>query len=159
MVQNARSKLFAMYMSKSLAEAATSPAGRIRAVVTSACPGACKSDLAREFKAAGLGYAIGLRLLTFCSTSPPSEEREPTSLPLQWDKRDMVAGTRLLRWQGTCIPAHDHSFLDDVVVSRRSQKRVSSPGWYVTRSEGQSMQSEVWNKIVASLKAEGFALA
>ena len=62
MLQNARSKLFAMYITQSLAELAAKRKGEPEAIVTSVCPGACRSDLTRSFKNAGLGYTVGLKL-------------------------------------------------------------------------------------------------
>ena len=47
-LQNARSKLFAMYISESLATLSLGPNGEPQAIVTSVCPGACKSDLTRD---------------------------------------------------------------------------------------------------------------
>ena len=48
LIQNARSKLLAMYVSGSLAAPAMNPKNEPDTVVTSVCPGACKSDLARD---------------------------------------------------------------------------------------------------------------
>ena len=62
MLQNARSKLFAMYITQALAEQAAKQEGKPDIIVTSVCPGACRSDLTRSFRKAGMGYAIGLRL-------------------------------------------------------------------------------------------------
>ena len=62
MLQNARTKLFGMYITQTLATLSTKSTGENEVIVTSLCPGACKSDLARDFKAAGFGYALALRL-------------------------------------------------------------------------------------------------
>ena len=62
MLQNARSKLFAMYITQALADLATNGRGVPDAIVTSVCPGACRSDLTRSFKDAGVAYAVGLKL-------------------------------------------------------------------------------------------------
>ena len=62
MLQNARSKLFAMYITQALADLAAKRRGAPDAIVTSVCPGACKSELTRSFKNAGMAYAVGLKL-------------------------------------------------------------------------------------------------
>ena len=62
MLQNARSKLFAMYITQALADLAAKAGGVPGTIVTSVCPGACKSDLTRSFKDAGIGYTVGLKL-------------------------------------------------------------------------------------------------
>lgn len=58
--QLAKSKLLAMYVARSVAALATQPSGEIDVVVSTVCPGACKSELARDFQvgfvaAAGVG--------------------------------------------------------------------------------------------------------
>ncbi|GAM86972.1 hypothetical protein ANO11243_049930 [Dothideomycetidae sp. 11243] len=73
MLQNARSKLFAMYVARSLAKAATSPTGEVHTVVTTVCPGACKSDLVREFKSAGIGYTIALKIFDLLFNKPTEQ--------------------------------------------------------------------------------------
>lgn len=60
--QNAKSKLFAMYVMRSIAALATSPNGEIDVVVSATCPGACRSDLTRNFKGAGFSTAVGLKI-------------------------------------------------------------------------------------------------
>ena len=62
MLQNARTKLFDMYITQALADLSTKPNGENQVIVTSLCPGACKSELARDFKSAGIAYAIALKL-------------------------------------------------------------------------------------------------
>ncbi|TKA49955.1 hypothetical protein B0A55_12669, partial [Friedmanniomyces simplex] len=73
MLQNARSKLFAMYVTRSLAEVATSPSGEVQTVVIAVCPGGCKSEIARELRASGVGYAIGLKLVDLLLNKPTEE--------------------------------------------------------------------------------------
>lgn len=70
-LQNARSKLFAQYVSNSLAALAKRSNGEIQVIVTSVCPGACKSDLTRDFMAAGIGwrFALGIFDLLFNKTT------------------------------------------------------------------------------------------
>lgn len=62
MLQNARSKLFAMYITQALVARATLSSGETQVIVTSICPGACKSELTRDFKAAGIGYTVALKI-------------------------------------------------------------------------------------------------
>lgn len=61
MLQNARTKLFAMYVTSGLAASANSPDnGEPEVIVTAVCPGACRSNLMRIVKTGGIGLAIGL---------------------------------------------------------------------------------------------------
>ena len=62
LLQNARSKLFAMYVSNGLAELATRPDGEVQAIVTATCPGACKSDLMWDFEGSGLSTTLPLKI-------------------------------------------------------------------------------------------------
>ncbi|KAK4551916.1 hypothetical protein LTR86_010817 [Recurvomyces mirabilis] len=133
MLQNARSKLFAMYVTRSLAEVATSPSGEVQTVVTSVCPGACKSELAREFKASGVGYAIGLKLFDLL-LNKPTEEGARVYIAASVVGKEGHGG-----WYKTTA--------------------LTSPGSYVTSHEGQKMQSEMWREIATSLKASGFELS
>jgi NAD(P)-dependent dehydrogenase (short-subunit alcohol dehydrogenase family) len=60
--QNAKSKLFAMYVTQSIAALVTRPNGEIDVIVSSTCPGACRSDLTRHLKESGVATAIGLKI-------------------------------------------------------------------------------------------------
>lgn len=60
--QNAKSKLFAMYIMRSVAALATRPNGEMDVIVSATCPGACRSDLTRNFKGAGIPTAVGLKI-------------------------------------------------------------------------------------------------
>ena len=62
MLQNARTKLFDMYITQALATLSTNPDGENQVIVTSLCPGACRSDLARDFQSAGFAYAFALKI-------------------------------------------------------------------------------------------------
>ena len=57
---SARTKLFAQYVSNSLATLARKPNGEIETIVTSVCPGATKSSLMRDF--GGFPMSIALRI-------------------------------------------------------------------------------------------------
>ena len=54
------SKLFAMYATQALAKAATGADGNAEVIVTSVCPGACRSDLMRNSLKAGLGVKVAV---------------------------------------------------------------------------------------------------
>ena len=62
MLQNARTKLFDMYITQALATLSTQTSGENQVIVTSLCPGACKSELARDFKSAGVAYVFALKM-------------------------------------------------------------------------------------------------
>ena len=56
------SKLFTTYIANQLAALATRPSGEADVVVVSVCPGACKSELARDLKASGLGWSLAANI-------------------------------------------------------------------------------------------------
>lgn len=62
-----------MYITYAIAELATNQNSEPDVIVTSVCPGACKSDLPLNFKNAGLGYSIGLKLFDILFTKPTEE--------------------------------------------------------------------------------------
>ena len=62
MLQNARTKLFDMYITRALAGLSVKPNGENQVIVTSLCPGACRSELVRDFKSAGFAYAFALKI-------------------------------------------------------------------------------------------------
>lgn len=65
LLQNAKTKLFAMYVASGLSSIAN---GSV--VVTPLCPGACKSDLMRHQLDKGFGQSIGLRIFDFLFNKP-----------------------------------------------------------------------------------------
>lgn len=69
-LQNARSKLFLMYSMQSLAQLAKNPQGEIQTVVTSVCPGACKSELGRDFNDGAIGTRIFLTIFDLLFQKP-----------------------------------------------------------------------------------------
>lgn len=70
LLQNARSKLFAIYISTSLAALATERNGKPQVVVTSVCPGACKSDLTRDFIGKNFAQTSALRVFDLLFNKP-----------------------------------------------------------------------------------------
>ena len=62
LLQNARSKLFAMYVSASLAALAIGRNSEPQMIVTSVCPGACKSDLTRDLVGNSFLQTFALRV-------------------------------------------------------------------------------------------------
>ena len=73
LLQNARSKLFAMYISGSLAALATDSNGRPQVVVTSVCPGACKSDLTRDLMGKSFVQTSALRVFDLLFNKPTEQ--------------------------------------------------------------------------------------
>jgi NAD(P)-dependent dehydrogenase (short-subunit alcohol dehydrogenase family) len=69
--QNAKSKLLAMYVMRSIAALETRSNREIDVIVSATCPGACRSDLTRNFKGAGLSTTVGLKIfnLLFSKTT------------------------------------------------------------------------------------------
>lgn len=70
--QLAKSKLLAMYVARSVAALATRPSGEIDVIVSTVCPGACKSELARDFQ---VGYiaAAAVRVYGAIFSKSPEE--------------------------------------------------------------------------------------
>ena len=73
LLQNARSKLFAMYAAQALAELAMGPSGEADVIVVSTCPGACKSDLARDVKSASFGNYIAVTIFDMLFNKPTEQ--------------------------------------------------------------------------------------
>ena len=73
LLQNARSKLFAMYVSESLAALANSASGELQVIVTPVCPGACKSDLMRDLLGKTYSQTIALWLFNFLFNKPTEQ--------------------------------------------------------------------------------------
>ncbi len=73
LLQNARSKLFAMYVSESLAALATGPNGKPEVIVTSVCPGACKSDLMRDLLGKSFSQTLTLRVFDILFNKPTEQ--------------------------------------------------------------------------------------
>ena len=71
--QNARSKLFAIYVSESLAALATGRNGEPQVIVTSVCPGACKSDLTRYLLGKSYLQTLALRVFDLLFNKPTEQ--------------------------------------------------------------------------------------
>lgn len=71
LAQMAKSKLLAMYVARSVAALATQPSGEIDVIVSSVCPGACKSNLTRDFEMSGLIMAVGVRVYGMIFSKTP----------------------------------------------------------------------------------------
>jgi NAD(P)-dependent dehydrogenase (short-subunit alcohol dehydrogenase family) len=63
------SKLLVIYATRELAKLALSPEGVPDVVVNYSCPGACKSDLARESDSTGQKIGLALIQATICKTT------------------------------------------------------------------------------------------
>lgn len=63
------SKLLVIYAARELAKLALSPQGAPDVVVNYSCPGACKSDLARESDSTGQKIGLALVQATICKTT------------------------------------------------------------------------------------------
>ena len=74
LLQNARSKLFAMYVSEALASLATTESNSDpQVIVTSVCPGACKSDLARDLLGKSFLQTFALRVFDLLFNKPTEQ--------------------------------------------------------------------------------------
>ncbi|MCJ1227202.1 hypothetical protein MMC12_003857 [Toensbergia leucococca] len=125
--QYALSKLFLMYTIKPLAALVTSPDGQVQVLVTSCCPGSCKSDLGRQYATSWfskMAIAVLLRLL-----SRTTEEGSRTLVSAAGLGEEAQGGY----WQ------HD---------------KLQRFGDLVTSSEGKELQQQLWREIVDVLKAK-----
>lgn len=73
LLQNARSKLFAMYVSGSVAALATGRNGEPQTIVTSICPGVCKSDLTRDLIGKSYLQTFALRIFDILFNKPTKQ--------------------------------------------------------------------------------------
>lgn len=73
LLQNARSKLIAMYISKSMAALANGVDGKPSVIVTSVCPGACKSDLTRDLLGKSYSQSLALRMFNVLFNKPTEQ--------------------------------------------------------------------------------------
>ena len=73
LLQNARSKLFAMYISESLAALAFGRNSEPQVIVTSVCPGACKSDLTRDLVGRSFLQTFALRIFDLLFNKPTEQ--------------------------------------------------------------------------------------
>ena len=73
LLQNARSKLFAMYVSEALASLATDHSSEPQTIVTSVCPGACKSDLARDLVGKSFLQTFAVRVFDLLFNKPTEQ--------------------------------------------------------------------------------------
>jgi len=87
LLQNARSKLFAMYISESLATLATGHGGEPQVIITSVCPGACKSDLTRDLFGKSFFQTLSLRIFDLLFNKPTEQGAwsyiRATALPIE----------------------------------------------------------------------------
>ncbi|KFY71310.1 hypothetical protein V499_08474 [Pseudogymnoascus sp. VKM F-103] len=125
--QMAKSKLLAMYVARSLAALATQPSGEIDVIVSTVCPGACKSELAREF-ATGFVASAGVRVYG-AIFSKSSEE-----------------GARVYV-SAAALGPECHGGWYKITA-------LTTPGELVTSNEGIEMQDNVWSEIVEELRAK-----
>ena len=68
LLQNAKSKLFAMYVAQELSCMANN-----RVIVTSICPGACKSDLMRDLRDKSFGQRLALGVFDLVFNKPTEQ--------------------------------------------------------------------------------------
>jgi len=73
LLQNARSKLFAMYVSESLAMLATGRNSEPQTIVTSVCPGACRSDLTRDLVGRSFFQTSALNIFDLLFNKPTEQ--------------------------------------------------------------------------------------
>ena len=73
LLQYARSKLFAMYISRSLAALVTPSNGELETIVIAVCPGGCKSELARDLLGQNVTQTIALKLFDTLFNKPTQQ--------------------------------------------------------------------------------------
>ncbi|KFX99393.1 hypothetical protein V490_01807, partial [Pseudogymnoascus sp. VKM F-3557] len=125
--QLAISKLLAMYVAQSVATLATQPSGEIDVIVSTVCPGACKSELARDFKD-GYVAAAGVRVYEAIFSKPTEE------------------GARVYV-SAAALGVEGHRGWYKITA-------LTTPGELVTSDEGIVMQKNVWSDIVEELRVK-----
>ncbi|KAK4069069.1 hypothetical protein Trihar35433_5648 [Trichoderma harzianum] len=125
------SKLLIIYAVREIAKLALSSQNEPDVVVNYSCPGACKSDLARE--ADSMGKKVGLAVIqaTICKTT---EEGSRTIV--------FVTG----------LGAQSHGLW-------YHKDRMAEPGILVTNEKGKKLQAKVWKEIVEVLAPHGVEIA
>ena len=73
LLQNARSKLFDVYITRSLAALATQPNGEPQTIVTAICPGAVKSELARDLMGKSFLQTLALKVFDLLFNKPTDQ--------------------------------------------------------------------------------------
>ncbi|KFY86152.1 hypothetical protein V500_07825 [Pseudogymnoascus sp. VKM F-4518 (FW-2643)] len=125
--QLAKSKLLAMYVARSVAALATQPSGEIDVVVSTVCPGACKSELARDFQV-GFVAAAGVRVYgAVFSKSAEEGARVYVSV--------------------AALGLESHGGYYKITA-------LATPGELVTSNDGVEMQENVWSEVVEELRAK-----
>ncbi|KFY04087.1 hypothetical protein O988_01008 [Pseudogymnoascus sp. VKM F-3808] len=125
--QLAISKLLAMYVAQSVATLATQPSGEVDVIVSTVCPGACKSELARDFKD-GYVAAAGVRVYEAIFSKPTEE------------------GARVYV-SAAALGVEGHRGWYKITA-------LTTPGELVTSDEGIVMQKNVWSDIVEELRVK-----
>ncbi|KAL5346937.1 hypothetical protein ACLOAV_008080 [Pseudogymnoascus australis] len=125
--QLAISKLLATHVARSVAALATQPSGEIDVIVSTVCPGACKSELARDFQV-GFFAAAGVRVYGAIFSKSPEE------------------GARVYVSAAALGPESHGGFYKITALT--------TPGDLVTSNEGVEMQENVWSEIVEEFRAK-----
>ncbi|ELR10566.1 hypothetical protein VC83_00217 [Pseudogymnoascus destructans] len=114
-------------LSWSVAALATQPSGEIDVIVSTVCPGACKSELARDF-AVGFAASAGVRLYGAIFSKSPEE------------------GARVYV-SAAALGPECHGGWYKITA-------LTTPGELVTSSEGVEIQDNVWSEIIEELRAK-----
>ncbi|KAL7948380.1 hypothetical protein V8C42DRAFT_314249 [Trichoderma barbatum] len=113
------SKLLVIYAVREIAKLALSSNGEPEVVVNYSCPGACKSDLAREADSTGKKVALAVIQATICKTTEEGS-------------RTIVVAS------GLGVQSHGLWYHKD---------RIAEPGVLVTNEKGKKLQAKVWKEM------------
>ncbi|EHK18854.1 uncharacterized protein TRIVIDRAFT_118992, partial [Trichoderma virens Gv29-8] len=118
------SKLLVIYAVREVAKLALSPHGEPDVVVNYSCPGACKSDLARESDSVGKKVGLAVVQATICKTT---EE-----------------GSRTIVFaSGLGVQSHGLWYHKD---------RIAEPGVLVSNERGKKLQAKIWKEMMQVLE-------
>ncbi|KAK5991098.1 Short-chain dehydrogenase/reductase phmF [Cladobotryum mycophilum] len=123
----ALSKLLVSYTSREIAKMGESPDGQIEVVVNYLCPGACKSDLARDWSSPQGKIMLSMIQATICKTT---EE-----------------GSRTLVYASSLGEKSHGLWVHN--------DRIEEPGKLVINDKGKKLQAKIWDETLKVLEPYG----
>ncbi|TFB02372.1 Short chain dehydrogenase yanD [Trichoderma ghanense] len=120
-------KLVLIYAVREIAKLALSATGEPDVVVNYSCPGACQSDLAREWTSAGQRIGLALVQATICKTTEEGS-------------RTLVVAS------GLGPESHGLWY---------HKNKIAEPGVLVTNEKGKKLQAKIWNEMMQILAPHG----
>jgi len=127
------SKLLMMYAAAETAKLTVGPDGKPSIIVNTMCPGACKSDLGRQYYEKGLLYQLLLSIFT------------------TFIAKSTEAGARTYIMATMTTPEEHGKFIRHYNTPEEYAQRSAR---VLTNPEGKALQKEVWKEILDILEAK-----